>query len=42
MIAQLPENIKEKAMELLQSGHFTDAKDLHDHWMAQQLDSCDC
>jgi hypothetical protein len=32
MIAQLPENLKEKAIELIRLGYFTDAKDLHDQW----------
>ena len=39
MIAQLPENLKEKALELIRSGRFIDAKDLHDDWLTQQDES---
>jgi hypothetical protein len=35
MIAQLPENLKEKAIELIRLGRFTDAKDLHDEWLSE-------
>ena len=34
MIAQLPDNLKEKAIELIRSGRFSDAKALHDNWIA--------
>lgn len=35
MIAQLPEDIKEKAVELIRAGNFLGAKDLHDQWLAE-------
>lgn len=35
MIAQLPDNLKEKAIELIRKGRFTDAKELHDNWIAE-------
>jgi|GEM_PF-3868067 len=39
MIAQLPENLKEKAVELIRAGRFTDAKDLHDEWITENDES---
>ena len=41
MIAQLPENLKEKAIELIRLGHFTDAKEIHDQWLNANHQACE-
>jgi pentatricopeptide repeat protein len=41
MIAQLPENLKEQAVELIRAGRFTEAKDLHDEWLEKNCEACE-
>lgn len=41
MIAQLPDNLKEQAVELIRAGRFTEAKDLHDEWLAENSQVCE-
>lgn len=35
MIAQLPDEIKERTVELIRAGDFVGAKDLHDQWLVE-------